>query len=48
MARRRERLAKGLPPEDSEDEQDTEEESADGKSLLENIERRFVRRVSKR
>ena len=48
LARRRERLAKGLPPEDSEDEQDTEEESADGKSLFENIERRFVRRVSKR
>ena len=48
LARRRDRLAKGLPPEDSEDEEDTEKESADGKSLLENIERRFVRRFSKR
>ena len=40
LARRRERLAKGLPPEDDDEELDNIE-SLDGKNLLESLDRRY-------
>lgn len=39
LARRRERLAKGLPPEDSDDEDETKQ-STDGVGVLESLEQR--------
>ena len=46
LARRRERLAKGLPPDDDEDELD-EIEQLDGKSLLESLDKRYCYKYGK-
>lgn len=42
LARRRERLAKGLPPDSDDDEEVENAESLDGKSLLESLDKRYV------
>ena len=47
LARRRERLAKGLPPDDDEDELD-EIEQLDGKSLLESLDKRYYCKYRKK